>query len=262
MIIGITAIATLGPHGTCSEQAANLYSARIGEAEIQLYDSFESSAQAVQEGSAQFAVIPSAYVHLNDIVFRYLCQIAIVDTFTMDTPNLVMAKNGASQVSRVASHPAPAGLVERIFPNAELIHTKSNSRSALDVVDKKVDACLTTIIAAREYGLDIIHDFGPVPMGWNVFSETQKKDELTHIRSEIERTDRELLHTIARRMSFIPAVAEYKRKNKISTFQPKREKDMARTRKRLAEELELDQDMIDQIFGRLISESKRIQRKQ
>lgn len=172
MIVPIKVIATLGPEGTCSEKAANHYLIQIEKpGRIRLYSSFEQAVEAVGKREADFAIVPSAYNGLNGLVFSNLGNVKIVDTFVIDTPNLVIAKNRAINVNRVATHPAPSSLVDRLFPEAEKILTRSNSISAIEVVEGRADACLTTIVAAKEYQLNIMKDFGPVPMGWNVFAK-------------------------------------------------------------------------------------------
>jgi len=170
-INGQSNVATLGPEGTCSEKAANHYIDQNNiKGQVILYPTFEESIKILEQEKADLAVVPSAYDKLNLLVFEGLGMVVIDDTFTMDTPNLVMAVNNYD-VKTVASHPAPSSLVKRLFPEADIKFTDSNSVSASELAEGNVDACLTTIIAAQKYKLNIEEDFGPVPMGWNVFKK-------------------------------------------------------------------------------------------
>lgn len=172
-------IATLGPSGTCSEKAANYYAKRFPDGMANLLcTTFEEAIMQVRNKIADYAIVPSAYRNIAGIIFDNIEEIAVIDTFVLPTPNLVIAvleKNKEkTEFHKIASHASPMGLAQKVFPNAEFILTTSNSVSALQLVEEKVDACITTKVCADRYQFHILKDFGEVPMGWNVF---QKKEE-------------------------------------------------------------------------------------
>lgn len=169
-IQNIIKIATLGPEGTCSENAAkNFISKKELNAEIILKDSFQACLTALDKKEADIAIVPSAFEKLNELIFRNLNKIKITESFVLNTPALVIAKNNAKEIKKVACHPAPFILIDNIFPKDKIIFTSSNSISAIKTANKEVDACLTTEIAAKKNNLKLIKNFGEVPMSWNVF---------------------------------------------------------------------------------------------
>ena len=88
----------------------------------------------------------------------------------MATPSLVIASRiSKCEVKKVATHASPSELAKSYFPNAQLVIAKSNSDAADMLLKDEVDACLTTMRCVEEHSLNIIHDFGAIAMGWNVF---------------------------------------------------------------------------------------------
>jgi chorismate mutase / prephenate dehydrogenase len=84
--------------------------------------------------------------------------------------------------------------------------------------------------------------------------------ELEEIRIHLDRLDSELLQILAERMSLMPKVAEYKKKKKLQIYQPEREKEIIISRRRLAKELKLNPDFIEDIMNILFKEAHRVQK--
>lgn len=167
---GFVRIATLGPRGTCSENTAREFaSGRFLKSEVVLKNNFEECINSVIRGYSDIAIVPSAFKELNELIFRNLGKIRILGSFVFNTPALVLAKGDKRKIKRVATHPAPEVLLERIGFRGKRIRSASNSASALMVVGGKADACVTTEIAACDNRLKIIKNFGEIPMSWNVF---------------------------------------------------------------------------------------------
>ncbi len=166
-------IGTLGPPGTCSENAAKYFMNNENiKGRISLYKTFEESIEALKWRDEDIAIIPSAYVDFADIVFENLGKIEIVKSFIYYTPKLVIAQNRDffnEKVEKVATHPSPSNLIASYYKDAELIYTRSNSESAILLKDKKVDACITTEKCVIMYDLKVVKDFGNIPMSWNIF---------------------------------------------------------------------------------------------
>ncbi|MFC1697048.1 chorismate mutase [Nanoarchaeota archaeon] len=84
--------------------------------------------------------------------------------------------------------------------------------------------------------------------------------ELEEIRQHLDRLDHSLVLILAERMSFIPMVAKAKMDKDLERFQPEREKQIIEAKRKMAEELDVNPDMIEDIFKRIIGEAHRIQK--
>lgn len=84
--------------------------------------------------------------------------------------------------------------------------------------------------------------------------------ELSEIRKELDKLDAKLVSTLAKRMKFIPHVAEYKKKNNVSRFQPAREKEIIESKRKLAIDSGLNPDLVEKIFKEIISDAHRIEK--
>ena len=86
------------------------------------------------------------------------------------------------------------------------------------------------------------------------------KMDLLKIRKKLDVLDTKLIKILAERMSYIPQVAEYKRENKIKRFQKDREKEIFENLRNKAVELDLNPELLEDLFKRIIKESHRIER--
>ncbi len=84
--------------------------------------------------------------------------------------------------------------------------------------------------------------------------------ELSEIREHLDRLDKALILILAERMSFIPKVAEYKKKNNVERYQPTRESEIIEDKKRLAEEFNVDPRLAEKIIRLIIEDSHRIEK--
>tara|TARA_Y100000034_G_C6787433_1_gene352318 strand:- start:437 stop:709 length:273 start_codon:yes stop_codon:yes gene_type:complete len=84
--------------------------------------------------------------------------------------------------------------------------------------------------------------------------------ELEEIREHLDRIDNALVLLLAERQSFIPLVAEYKKKSKIKRYQPDREKVIFEKKRKLASENNLSPDLAEEIFKSIISNSHEIEK--
>lgn len=83
---------------------------------------------------------------------------------------------------------------------------------------------------------------------------------LLKIRKEIDRLDIKLVEILAQRMSYIPAVAEYKKKHNLKRRQKDREKEIFENLAKRAIELNLSPDFLKDLFKGIIKESHRIEK--
>ncbi|MBI2971075.1 MAG: hypothetical protein HYY37_01500 [Candidatus Aenigmarchaeota archaeon] len=178
-------IATLGPGGSDSERAAMYFGDRLwrhegspvrhreafhgpysGPVKIVLRDSFEESLQEVREGGADFGVVPAAYNNL----FRLHCQYRDLDiwqAFPLPTKEMVLAQRpGTKAVRKVALHPTTEPLAP---PGTELLYIPSKPRCVEAVIHGEADAAIGSRDVAEQHGLEVVENFGSIPMTWEVF---------------------------------------------------------------------------------------------
>jgi hypothetical protein len=162
----IRSLHTLGPHGTNLEAAAHEWFRRRGvDGEVVLHPTLESATPTLPATGRHAVLACAVYPALHTLVFSNLTRLRMVDSFLMPTHNMVLASSGAGRPRRFASHPAPSGLVPS---GATVVLATSNSQAAIECAEGRVEGCVTTIVAARERGLNVLEDFGPVPMIFTV----------------------------------------------------------------------------------------------
>lgn len=83
--------------------------------------------------------------------------------------------------------------------------------------------------------------------------------ELEEIRQHLDRLDTAMITILAERMSFIPKVAEYKVKHNMERYQPKREAQIIGQKRKLAESLNVNPDLVEDIIKRVIQDAHRIE---
>ncbi len=74
------------------------------------------------------------------------------------------------------------------------------------------------------------------------------QSQMDLLRSNIDNIDRELLETLAARMSVVEKLAEYKKDNSVTLFQPDRWKEILKTRTDMASKLGLYPELAEEIF--------------
>lgn len=84
---------------------------------------------------------------------------------------------------------------------------------------------------------------------------------LEEIRKEIDNIDKELLDLLDKRTSLISKVAEYKIKKSIPVEDSERRKQIISSKRKKAEELNINPDLIEKIYTLLIDEACKIQEK-
>lgn len=135
-----------------------------GELTPQPAESTQSALEAVRSGAADFACVPiensiegSVLPTLDSLASGSPLQ--IYAELTLDVSFSIVTRPGvdAGRVRSVAAFPIAAAQVRRWLaanlPAAALIPTNSNAAAALDVVDGRADAGVSTALAAQRYGL-------------------------------------------------------------------------------------------------------------
>ena len=81
-------------------------------------------------------------------------------------------------------------------------------------------------------------------------------------RKEIDRIDSELLNLLAERKETVREIFSHKRKNKIPLYDPERELEIINRVREAAEKRGLDSRYVEEIFRKILQESKTLQKKE
>jgi chorismate mutase/prephenate dehydrogenase len=84
--------------------------------------------------------------------------------------------------------------------------------------------------------------------------------ELSELRIPLDKLDEEIIGLVAKRMKLIPGVAEYKKKNNMERYQPKREEEIIKTRRAVAEKFGMNPDLAEGIMKEIINDAHRIEK--
>lgn len=84
---------------------------------------------------------------------------------------------------------------------------------------------------------------------------------LARLRKEIEKLDRQLLETLARRFDGVNQIARLKEQGKLPVFSREREEVLYRNYKEWAQKLDLSQKMVKSLFQIILKESRQVQRR-
>jgi len=78
-------------------------------------------------------------------------------------------------------------------------------------------------------------------------------------RRSIDNVDRQVVEMLAARMALVERLAEYKRDNNVTLFQPDRWKEILKTRAELGQKLGLYPELVEEIYKIIHMESIRKQ---
>ncbi|MGK2881828.1 MAG: prephenate dehydratase [Mycobacterium sp.] len=171
-------IAYLGPEGTFTEAAliqmaaAGMVPGRPACTDFVQPVPTESAAaalQAIRADTADYACVPiensidgSILPTLDSLAAGTPLQVFAELTLDVDFAVVVAAGLGADDVRTVAAFPVAAAQVRRWLaenlPDAALVPAISNAAAARDVADGRVDAGISTSLAAKRYGLATLAD--------------------------------------------------------------------------------------------------------
>jgi chorismate mutase len=79
---------------------------------------------------------------------------------------------------------------------------------------------------------------------------------IKQIRSEIEEIDQQIIMLIAKRISLLPKIIDYKKQQHLNIFQPEREKQLFQKYWCLARERHLNPEFVRKLFELIIEESR------
>lgn len=174
-------IGTLGPEGTNSEKAAAEHLQRAGGGDLLLFDTFEEVAERLLDGTLDMAVVCTAYLKFSALYFERVPRLRMVEAFVADLhPMVIAVKPGSAHVGRptFAVQPAILPLVRRHLADGQVIPAASNASAARDVAGGKADTCLTTEVAARACGLDVVCRMPPLRIPFVVLERSDATETM------------------------------------------------------------------------------------
>lgn len=163
-------VAYLGPQGTFSQEAALIFTGLSGmEAKLCPYPSIIDCAEAVEDGHADFAVVPlenslEGSVHDTLDVLTTSLEMTILAELVLDIRhNLLVSAGSMSDVLEVFSHPQALaqcrGFLRHALPGAAVIPVLSTAEAASIAAKKGVGAAaIAGRKAAEQYGLTILRE--------------------------------------------------------------------------------------------------------
>jgi prephenate dehydratase len=155
-------IAYLGPRGTFSEEAALCFSGTLGEeAKLLPFQTIDDCAEAVEDGSAVFAVVPlenslEGSVNLTLDLLTTSAELKICGEFVLDIEqNLLVTAGGLEDIRQVYSHPQAMAqcrnFLRRNLAAAETVPVISTAEAAAAVA--KLGSGTAAIGSRRAAGL-------------------------------------------------------------------------------------------------------------
>lgn len=85
--------------------------------------------------------------------------------------------------------------------------------------------------------------------------------KLEEIRKKLDKIDKSIVRLVAKRLSYMPYVAKYKKEHDLPIYDASREKKVIKSRKMLAQKLNINPNLIEKIFIAIMKESRDIQKK-
>ena len=85
--------------------------------------------------------------------------------------------------------------------------------------------------------------------------------ELSEIRNRMDEIDSSMMKLLRERMDLMPLVAEYKKANGLEIFDPVREGKIIESKKEMAKEFGVSEDLVEEIFRKIMDESREVQKK-
>lgn len=169
---------TLGPAGTCHENALRHYLdfQGVDEFELELVDDLLAAIVAVRERPNTFLVQCSAHVQVHLVTERYHEDVFVIDTFLYPTKELGLI------VRRDVERPRSLGIVSAtrgyldLSPWATIVDQPSKPVVAANLLAGRFDAGLTHVHHAEEHPetLRLVEYYGAVDTTWVVYGPRKR----------------------------------------------------------------------------------------
>lgn len=180
--IEVATIHTLGPASTSSHiTAVAVQSHLFPNVGIVLHDTFESIFRWEQSGECRIVLVPSAYAGAN--AFFMNASMRLIGCFCHDTPPYHLAWSAekaepsavAPKPLRVATHPAPIGLLPQLLPpdtEYTLVLCQSTVAAALLMLTGEADFALCNQRTIERLKLNARSANVVINMTWNLFLQS------------------------------------------------------------------------------------------
>jgi hypothetical protein len=136
---------TLGPEGTCHENATRHYAQHHGmeNAEIILANNFFDALEMVHDGEADYLIQNSAHLNVHLVTEKYYQEIPVIDTFIYQTGDMALLEDiGVEQPQTLGLVQATEGYLNGItYP--EMVFEVSKPVVGKNLLEGKYDAGLT-----------------------------------------------------------------------------------------------------------------------
>jgi hypothetical protein len=173
-----TTFVTLGPTGTCHENALRRYLEFQGleDARIELVASFDEGLERVHEEPRSFLLQCSAHPDVHMITERYRQEVFVVDTF------IYPAKEMALLVRANVSDPRSLGVVPAALGYPDLsrweavVQEPANPIVARELLAGKYDAGVTLAEYAEQHPgeLRVLERYGEVDTTWVLYGRRRR----------------------------------------------------------------------------------------
>lgn len=172
-------IATLGPSGTSSEQAAKALLRHLGlpQENISLHRTFEEAGEAAQNARNKLLLCANAYAGSDK--FYVSPAHGFIGCFVYDTPEYGIVARQEFDLPRtgtvdIITHHAPIALLPWLLAGTGLEYRilaqyESTARVAELVSEGRFDYCVTNETSAMRYGLKFVSRTRPIRMLWSIF---------------------------------------------------------------------------------------------
>jgi hypothetical protein len=169
---------TLGPSGTCHENALRRYLAFQGvdEFELVLVEDLLGAIGRVKDESNTFLVQCSAHVQVHLVTERYNEDVFVIDTFIYPTKELgLVFRNDVEEHKSLGIVSATRGYLD-LSRFETIVDQPSKPVVARNLLDGKFDAGLTHVHYAREYPeqLRLVEYYGAVDTTWVVYGRKKR----------------------------------------------------------------------------------------
>jgi hypothetical protein len=171
---------TLGPTGTCHENAVRRFIAFLGVpgASIRLADDFLSAAEIVRDTPNSFLVQSSAHPDVHLVTERFRHQLYVIDSFLHPAREMALvARADVERPRTLAVVGAARGYVDTDAFD-EVISEPANPVVWQGLLEGRYDAGVTIhdFVAGHEDRFRVIERFGIVDTSWVVFGRERRGD--------------------------------------------------------------------------------------
>jgi hypothetical protein len=169
---------TLGPTGTCHENALHRYLEFQGlsDADVELVAGFDEGLERVREEANAFLVQCSAHPDVHVITERYRQEVFVVDTFIYPAKEMaLLVRSSIEQPKTLGVVPAALGYPDlSIWEN--VTQESANPIVARELLAGKYDAGVTLAEYADQYpdSLRVFERYGEVDTTWLVYGRHRR----------------------------------------------------------------------------------------